>query len=184
MTGIVPMWTDENGDTKWTTLVSTDVDDPGTSVYKPEIIGSAGGLGTIGVKAINLTTATTQTRAETYASGYVNRYCQYDLATVDFDSYTVKAVDLHYIDLGPTDKISLYSPVQILCNPGPYIIGKTLTCTSLEINIDAPETSSYTFEVFRPKASSNDKVLTRDIIKSIPYRTNTMHFNSGDNVSY
>ena len=184
MTGIVPVWNDENGDMKWISLEATDVDDSQYTIYRPYVEGSAGGLGAVGIQLINIPGASTQTVATAYASGYVNRYCQYNLSVDDFDSYTVKAMDLHYANLGLIDPINVYSMVQLLINAGAYTIAKTLMCTSMELNIDSPEISSYTFEVFRPKASSNDKYLTREMVKYTSGTPNSQKYTSADNMSF
>ncbi len=161
MTGIIPTWEDSNKIKKWITVTSTDVDDPTKTIFKPYIVGSSGGVGSAGIKIIDIPCTTTQEGATSYATTYVNKYCNYNLSTVDFDSYTVRALDFHYIHQESKHKIDLYNRVRILCEP--HSIDKVLLCTSVEISIDSPENSSYTFSVYRPKASSNEKTLTRQL---------------------
>ena len=161
-TGIVPSWEDSNNEKKWVTTTGTDVDsvDGQTTIYKPYIEGVSGGLNSIGITIMDLPGTKNQSKAIQYAENYVSKYCNYNLSNSDFDSYTVRALDMHYLH---TDKqrIWLYNRVKILCPP--HSINKNLICTSIEITIDAPENSSYTFSVFHLKPSSNEKTLTRQI---------------------
>lgn len=161
-TGIVPMWEDEDKNKKWTTTTGYDVDSiESKSIYKPYLIGSSGGLNAIGIKVVDLPGAKTQEKAINYARNYVNKYCDYSLSTTPFDSYTVRAIDMHYIDPDKS-RIWLLDRVRIKCD-APFSVNKVLLCTTIEVLLDSPENSSYTFSVFRPKASSNDKTLARQV---------------------
>lgn len=163
-TGIIPMWEDSQNNKKWTSTIGYDVDHADSfQIYKPYVAGVTGGLSAIGLKIVELPGCKNQETALNYASTYVSKYCNYNLSTVDFDSYTVRAIDFHYLNDDNKNRIWLYDQVRIVCEP--HGIDKTLMCTSIEILLDNPENSSYTFSVFRPKASSNDKTLTRQLKK-------------------
>lgn len=171
MTGIIPMWEDSNNETHWITHEGSRDVDGETTIYRPEVTGaSVQSLSAVGIKVVKLPGVKTQQKASTYASNYVSKYCSNYLFDtnnnyIDFDSYTIRAIDLHYAGYSAMPKIKLYDKVNIVCNDKklPFKIDKELTCTTIEISIDTPENSSYTFSVYRPKASSNDKVLTRQI---------------------
>ena len=145
-------------------MTRTDVDG-NTTVYMPYITGANGGLNAVGIKVTDIPGAKSQEKAQSYAETYVNRYCSnYILSggsVVDFDSFTVRALDMHFINNEEARKIWLYTTVKIKCKP--HGIDRKLMCTSVDVSIDSPENSSYTFSIYRPKASSNDKVLTRQL---------------------
>ena len=161
-TGIVPMWEDSENNKKWVTVSGQDVDAvSATSIYKPYVSGASGGLNAVGIKVVDIPGAKTQEKAISYSSNYVSKYCDYSLSTTPFDSYTVRAVDMHYLDPSKS-RIWLYNRVRIKCD-APFSVNTVLLCTTIEILLDSPENSSYTFSVFRPKASSNDKTLARQV---------------------
>lgn len=161
-TGIVPMWEDSEGNKKWATVSGNDVDAvTPTSIYKPYVSGASGGLNAVGIKVVDIPGAKTQEKAISYSGNYVSKYCDYSLSTTPFDSYTVRAVDMHYLD-SSKPRIWLYNRVRIKCD-APFSVNTVLLCTTIEISLDSPENSSYTFSVFRPKASSNDKTLARQV---------------------
>ncbi len=160
-TGIIPTWDDANDEKKWTTTRGYDVDFPDKNIYKPYVVGTNSGVAAAGIKIVDIPCTKTQEQAISYANTYVTKYCDYELAAVDFDSYTVRALDMHYVNEESKHKIGLYNRVNIKCVP--HSINKVLLCTSIEILLDSPENSSYTFSVYRPKASSNEKTLTRQL---------------------
>lgn len=166
VTGITPTWDDGNGDTHWISVQRNDITSSvGKQIYMPHIIGAQGGLGAVGLSIVNLPGTSTQEKAQQYATNYVNKYCSnYILSSgknIDFDSFTIRALDMHFLGEPGTSKIWLYDRVRVLCDP--HSIDRILLCSSIEVLIDNPLSSSYTFSIFRPKASSNDKVLTRQI---------------------
>lgn len=164
VTGITPTWEDGNGEKHWITAQRDDITSPGRQIYMPYIVGAQGGLGAVGLSIVELPGTSTQEKAQQYALNYVNKYCSnYILSSgtnIDFDSFTVRAVDMHFAGVS-TNKIWLHDRVRVKC--GPHSIDRILLCSSIEVLIDNPMNSSYTFSIFRPKASSNDKVLTRQI---------------------
>ena len=165
VTGIIPTWEDGNGNTHWTSVQKKDATlSYDKTIYMPHIIGAQGGLGAVGLSVVKLPGTSTQEKAQEHATNYVNKYCSnYILSSgknIDFDSFTVRALDMHFMDSSWT-KIWLYDRVRVTC--GPQSIDRILLCSSIEVLIDNPLSSSYTFSIFRPKASSNDKVLTRQI---------------------
>ncbi len=165
LTGIVPSWEDGNNDKHWITTRTTDVDSNNSQIYVPYVVGAQSGLGAVGITVVELPGTGSQEKALAYATNYVNKYCSnYILSSginIDFDSFTVRALDMHYTESSSAQKIWLYDRVRIKCTP--HSINRVLMCSSLEILIDNPINSGYTFSIYRPKASSNDKVLTRQI---------------------
>ena len=166
MTGIVPCWEDSNNEKHWVTVTGSDIDSIETrSIYMPYIAGAQSGLGAVGITVVELPGTKSQAKAIQYASNYVSKYCSnYILSSgvnVDFDSFTVRALDMHYMDMDSNERVWLYDRVRVKC--APHSIDRILLCSSIEIPIDNPFNSSYTFSIYRPKASSNDKVLTRQI---------------------
>lgn len=166
MTGIVPMWEDANNEKHWIVTRKKDIDAIDDSeVYMPYISGATGGLGAVGIQVVELPGTRTQEKALEYATNYANKYCStYILSSgvnIDFDSFTVRALDMHYFEGDFDSRIGLYDRVKVKSDP--HSINRILMCSSIEITIDNPENTSYTFSIYRPKASSNDKVLTRQI---------------------
>ncbi len=160
--GIVPEWEDANNEKKWVATTGIDVDGIGEeTIYKPYVVGSVGSLDSIGIQVVDLPGTKTQEKAIGYAQTYVEKYCDHDLANAGFDSYTVRAIDFHYLDDDDKQRIWLYNRVRLQCSP--LGIDQTLMCTSMEISLDNPENTSYTLSVFHPKASSNDKTLARQL---------------------
>ena len=167
MMGIIPTWEDSNNDVHWVSAQDRDVDNTSQNIYRPYVVGPSGGLTAVGIKIVELPGVKSQEIALEYAENYRSKYCDNYLfengSSVEFDSYTVRAIDMHYVGDSSKKKIKLYDKVRISCSP--HNIAKELTCTTIDISIDNPQNSSYTFSVYRPKASSNDKVLTRQIKK-------------------
>ena len=167
VTGITPTWEDGNGETHCITTQKKEVTSEfvETNIYMPYMVGAQSGLGAVGLSVVKLPGTSTQEKALQYAKNYVNKYCStYILSSgknIDFDSFTVRALDMHFMGSSSTAKIWLYDRVRVKCPP--HEINRILLCSSIEILIDNPLNSSYTFSIYRPKASSNDKVLTRQI---------------------
>lgn len=165
-TGIIPTWEDSNNETHWVATRKNDVTmQEETPILMPYIVGAQSGLGAVGIKVVKMPGTSNQEKALQRATNYANKYCSnYILSSginVDFDSFTVRALDIHFLDSPSTERIGLYDRVRI--SHESLSIDRILMCSSIEILIDNPLNSSYTFSIYRPKASSNDKVLTRQI---------------------
>jgi len=160
MTGLIPVWTDENNTKHWATQASDDIDNPGTTILKPYIVNGIGSSG-IGIQMIDLPELTDQSEALTAARNYADRYCNYNLSQVEFDSFKVKALDMHYFGDDTKQKIRVYDRVRVTSDY--HSINGVYTCTALEMNPEDLSEMSYTFSVYRPKASSNDKTICRQL---------------------
>lgn len=161
ITGIIPSWTDENDKKHWAIQVSTDIDNPnGTQILKP-YISMGNGTGGIGIQIIDLPELTDQSEAMTAARKYSSRYCNYDLSTLEFDSFRIKALDMHYFSTESPQKIFLCDQVRVVSDY--HGINGVYTCTAMEINLENQSENQYTMSIYRPKASSNDKSLCRQL---------------------
>lgn len=160
MTGIVPLWTDENDDKHWATRVVDNPLNPGNQMLQPYIIYGTGASG-IGVQMIDLPELTDQSEALVAARQYAERYCNYNLSDVEFDSFRVRALDMHYFGESAMPKIRLYDRVNIVSSY--HGLSGIYTCTAIEIDLENPSNNIYTFSVYRPKASSNDKTICRQL---------------------
>lgn len=160
MTGIIPSWTDENNDKQWATAVTTDVDTSQKNMLKPYIVGGTGTTG-IGIQMIDLPELTDQSEALTAAQKYAERYCNYNLSDLEFDSFKVKALDMHYFGESSKPKFKIGDRIKLISEY--HNLDMDYPCTAMTLDLDNPSNNDYTFSVYRPKASSNDKTLCRQL---------------------
>lgn len=183
--GVIVAWTalekktDDDGNEieeeikKWNTL-NSDNPDADVNIISidhknieiPKVYGSRNAT----IQVLEVPGISGKDSAASYARAYVKKFCKYKFAEEDFDSYTVKAVDRHFID-PDIQEIKLYDQVRLKSEP--HGIDRVLTCTSIEFTIDNPIARSYKLDVFKPKPSSNEKVLSKQIGKKIKYRDKT-----------
>lgn len=160
ITGIIPTWTDENDDKHWATRVVDHPTNPGTEMLQPYIVYGIGNSG-IGVQMIDLPELTDQSEALEAARNYTTRYCNYNLNEIEFDSFRIRALDMHYFGESTKPKIRLYDRVNVKSDY--HNLNAIYTCTALQIDPENPSNNMYTFAIYRPKASSNDKLLCRQL---------------------
>lgn len=160
VTGVIPTWTDENNEKHWAIMVGDSVDNPGSQMLKPYSVNGMGGSG-IGIQMFDLPELSSQSEAITVAQRYATKYCSYNLSELEFDSFTVKAVDMHYFGNTSSPKFKICDRIHIKSDY--HGLNNVYTCTAMEINPENPSENTYTLSIYRPKASSNDKLLCRQL---------------------
>jgi len=171
--GVCVAWTTKKDEKKWRvkTKSSLTVDSfeipkeiEVPAVYNAKVYD---GVREAATEFIEVPGISTQSKAISYAMAYAKKFCNYELDKGEFDSYTVKAVDRHFIDDITFQEIKLYDQVRLISSP--HEVDKAFTCTSIEYSLDNPLVRSYTLQIYRPKPSSNEKVLSKQIGKKIKY---------------
>lgn len=159
ITGIIPTWTDENNDKHWATQRVPHPYMPETYMLQPYVLYGQGAAG-IGVQMIDLPELTDQSEALTAAANYTERYCNYDLSNEDFNTFRVNALDMHYFGQD-VQSIKLYDRVRVISDF--HGLNGVYTCTAMNISLENLVNNNYTFSVYRPKSSSNDKAICRQL---------------------
>lgn len=171
--GVCVAWTDKEDKKQWSVIIKK-IDDDQVHARNQILAPTVHGRRNAGIEFIEVPGVATPKLAYRYANAYVRKFCKHDFANEKFDSYTVKAIDRHYIDPS-VQQIKLYDLVNLVSEP--HDVNESLTCTSIEYSIDNPIVRSYKLEVFKPKPSSDEKVLSKQIGRKIRQKED---FKSGD----
>lgn len=163
--GICVSWTTEDDKKKWRVVEKDSITVENKRIEVPSVYGSRDAS----VQVIEVPGISTRASAHSYATAYRKKFCTYSFVNEGFDSYTVKAIDRHFLDSETYEtSIGLYDQVRLISSP--HNVNKVFTCTSIEYTIDNPIVREYKLEVFRPKPSSNEKVLSKQLGKTIKYK--------------
>ena len=171
--GVCVSWTTEKDEKKWRVKTKTSLTVDSLEILKeievPAVYNAKvyDGMREAATEFIEVPGISTQAKAISYATAYAKKFCNYELDKGEFDSYTVKAVDRHFIDDTAFQEIKLYDQVRLISSP--HEVDKVFTCTSIEYSLDNPLVRSYTLQIYRPKPSSNEKVLSKQLGKKIKY---------------
>lgn len=147
----------QSSDPQYLVTYKQDVDDPSVQIIVPALIGKMG-TQCVNVKMKHFNVRS-QRDAVNIADDYVDRFCDYDFTDEQFDSLTVRAIDMHYASDEEVKPIRLYDMPLIVSSP--HGINRKMLCTAIEMDIDNFSNNSYTFSIYRPTEPSDDKALSR-----------------------